>query len=252
MKKTLLVFMVFTVIHVFSQKITIEPTIKVTYDSKLQLGEKYSHYQKFILIGNSKDYYFAAGQNYLNDTKQYIPSGIDTQAISDYFEERLIRKDGVTNIYVTAVEAKLRYQEKIDLKWMLYSETKMINGIKCQMAATNKYGRRWIAYFSRDYPQSLGPYKFTGLPGLILELYDTRDDYHFTASKIEKHTKTFAFNLGEYKNFPKEKYLKAKYNMDFTMAAFDGIEGEDKRNLEKALEKLKKMYNNPLELKPLE
>lgn len=252
MKKISLLFTLLTFIQFFSQKISFEPTIKVTYDSKLQLGEKYNHHQKFILIGNSQDYYFAAGQNYLNDTRQYESKGVDTRAISDYFQERVIKKDGLTNVYITIADTKIRYQEKIDLQWVLYSETKIINGIKCQLAATNKYGRRWIAYFSKEYPQSIGPYKFTGLPGLICELYDTRDDYHFTLSRIEKQSKDFNFNLNEYKNFPKDKYLKAKYNMEFTMAKFPDMEGEDNRYFQNLLEKLKKMYNNPLELKPFE
>ncbi|AKK73252.1 hypothetical protein OK18_12090 [Chryseobacterium gallinarum] len=31
-----------------------------------------------------------------------------------------------------------------------------------------------------------GPYKFNGLPGLIMELYDTRKDYYFNVIKSEK------------------------------------------------------------------
>ncbi|EJL72976.1 hypothetical protein PMI13_01684 [Chryseobacterium populi] len=236
----------------FGQKINIETSIVVNYDASIKLGEKNRHDQKFVLIGNSQDYYFAAGQNYLNDTGQYTPKGIDTRAISDYFQERLIRKDGLTNIFISLADTKIRYQEKTDLKWVLYGETKIINGVNCQMAATNKYGRRWIAYFSKEYPQSLGPYKFTGLPGLIFELYDTRDDYHFTLTKVGKYNDDFDFNLNEFKNFPKEKYLKAKYNLEFTMARFPGMEGQDSMYFQGLLEKLKKLENNPLELKPFE
>lgn len=237
---------------VFAQKINFEPTIKVEYNSSLQLGEKNRHDQKFILIGNSQDYYFAAGQNYLNDTGQYEVKGIDTRAISDYFEERLIRSAGITNVFVTIKDSKIRYQEKVDLRWVLYSDTKMINGVKCQMAAINKYGRRWIAYFSKDYPQALGPYKFTGLPGLIFELYDTRNDYHFTAVNVEKFDDDFKFNLSEFKNYPRDKYLKAKYNLDFTVAGFPVMDSEQNKYMEGIYAKLKKMLNNPLELKPFE
>lgn len=88
------------------------------------------------------------------------------------------------------------------------------------MAATNKYGRRWITYFSKDYPLSLGPYKFTGLPGLIFELYETRDDYHFTITKIERNADEFTYNLSPYKLMSKKNYLKARYNMQYTLAAF--------------------------------
>ncbi|MDR2237293.1 MAG: GLPGLI family protein [Chryseobacterium sp.] len=252
MKKIIIVYTLLIYCFIYAQKVSFEPTIKVDYDASLQLGEKNKHTQKFILIGNSQDYYFAAGQNYLNDTGQYTPNGIDTKAISDYFRERLIRTSGVSNIFVTVVDTKIRYQEKVNLKWVLYGDTKMINGVKCQMAATNKYGRRWIAYFSKEYPQSLGPYKFTGLPGLIFELYDTRNDYHFTLTKIEKFDDNFKFDISGFKNFSKDKYLKAKYNMEYTMARFPGMEGEQGKYFQDLLEKIKKMENNPLELKPFE
>ncbi|NPA09708.1 MAG: GLPGLI family protein, partial [Chlorobi bacterium] len=68
MAKQLIFFSTFLTILSFGQKINFKPTIRVTYDSKLQLGEKYQHNQKFVLVGNSQDYYFGAAQNYLNDT----------------------------------------------------------------------------------------------------------------------------------------------------------------------------------------
>jgi GLPGLI family protein len=237
----------------FGQKIIFEPTMRVTYAARLQLGEKYNHNQKFILLGNSQDYYFAAAQNYLNDTGQYEVKGIDTRSISDYFQERLIRSNNKTTVFITIIDSKVRYEEGGLIKWVLYSDTKIINGVKCQMAATNKYGRRWIAYFSKDYPQSLGPYKFNGLPGLIFELYDIRDDYHFTLEKVEKYTDAFAFNLNEYKNYPKDKYLKAKYNLEFTLAGYPAdMDEELRKELQNAYNKKRIMYNNPLELKPFE
>lgn len=252
MKKIILLFAIFIFSTILSQKIEFNPTIKVTYDSKLQLGEKYYHNQRFVLVGNSQDYYFGAAQNYLNDTGQYESKGIDLRAISDYFQERIIRKNNKTTIYISVIDSKIRYEESEPLQWVLYSDTKIINGVKCQMAATNKYGRRWIAYFSKDYPQSLGPYKFTGLPGLIFELYDTRDDYHFTAAKVEKDSDEFTFNLSAYKLMNKKNYLQAKYNLEFTVAAFPEMDEQMRKEFEGVLMRKRKMYNNPLELKPFE
>lgn len=237
----------------FSQKINFDTTIKVTYDSQLQLGEKRRVNQKFVLISNSQDYYFGAAQNYLNDTGRYTSSGIDTKAVSDYFQERIIKSNDKITVFTRVSDAKIRYEDSQPLRWVLYSDTKVINGVKCQMAATNKYGRRWIAYFSKEYPVSVGPYKFTGLPGLIFELYDTKDDYHFTVAKIEKNLENFTFNLSNYKLLNKKDYLQVKYNMEFTLAAFPPIDDEGfRRETQNMLDKLKKMKNNPLELKPFE
>lgn len=253
MKNLFLLFTVLSFTITFSQKIEFDPTIKVTYDSRLQLGEKYYHNQRFVLVGNSQDYYFGAAQNYLNDTGQYEAKGaIDTGIISDYFQERVIRVKNKTTIYTVAMSAKIRYEESEPIQWVLYSDTKMINGIKCQMAATNKFGRRWIAYFSKDYPQSLGPYKFVGLPGLIFELYDTRNDYHFTLAKIEKNSDEFKFNLSAYKLMSKKNYLQAKYNMEFTLAGFPQMDEQMRKESQAMFDKKKIMYNNPLELKPFE
>lgn len=238
---------------IFSQKVSFNPTIKVTYDSKLQLGEKYYHNQRFVLVGNSQDYYFGAAQNYLNDTGQYEAKGaIDTRIISDYFQERIIKINSKTTVYTIAMSSKIRYEEPETIQWVLYSDTKIINGVKCQMAATNKFGRRWIAYFSKDYPQPLGPYKFTGLPGLVFELYDTRDDYHFTANKVEKNSKEFTFNLSAYKLMSKKNYLQAKYNMEFTLMGFPQMDEQMRKESQAMFDKKKVMYNNPLELKPFE
>ncbi|MDR6514892.1 GLPGLI family protein [Chryseobacterium camelliae] len=238
----------------FAQKISFIPTLKVTYDSRLQLGEKNNHNQKFILLSNAQSSYFAAARNYLNDTGQYKQTAaIDTRVISDYFQERVIKENNKISVFIRFSDAKIRYEESEPLKWVLYSDTKVINGIKCQMAATNTYGRRWIAYFSREYPISTGPYKFTGLPGLVMEVYDTRDEYHFTAVKIEKDSEEFKFNLSNYKLMSKRNYLQAQYNMRFTLAAFPPIDDENfRRETQKILDKVKIMYNNPLELKPFE
>lgn len=253
MKKIFSFFAVLLFTVILSQRIEFNANIRVTYDSKLQLGEKYYHNQRFFLVGNSQDYYFGAAQNYLNDTRQYKSIGIDTRSISDYFQERIIRTHNKTTVFTNIMDSKIRYDESDRLQWVLYSDTKIINGVKCQMAATNKYGRRWIAYFSREYTQSLGPYKFNGLPGLIFELYDIRDDYHFTATKVEKYSDEFTFNLSGYKLMNKKNYLQAKYNMEFTLAGYPADMGEElRKEMQSVYDKKKKMYNNPLELKPFE
>ncbi len=253
MKKYFCILLFYISIHGLAQKISFESTVKVTYNANLNLGEKNKKNKDFVLIGNSQNYYFAIDNIYRYDSGSYnYVGGIDTNKNSIIFNERVLKVKNKITVFTIAVDSKIRYEESEPLQWVLYSDTKIINGVKCQMATTNKFGRRWIAYFSKDYPQSLGPYKFHGLPGLIFELYDTRDDYHFTATEIEKDSDDFEYNLSPYRLMSKKNYLQARYNMGFTVAAFPDMDEEMRRQTQEILDKKKKLFNNPLELKPFE
>ena len=252
MKKVLLIIL-FITCFLHAQKVEINTTIKVTYTAKLKLGNSFQkNAETFILIGNSQNYYFGINNLYLFDSGRYIPRGIDTNTKNIIFNERIIKIDNKVTVYTVTKDSKIRYEEQEPLKWILYGDTKTVNGVKCQMAVTNRYGRRWIAYFSKEYPQIIGPYKFNGLPGLILELYDTRDDYHFTAINIEKDSEIFRYNLTPYKLLSKKNYLTARYNMEFTLAGFPQMDEEMRKQTQEIFDKKRKMFNNPMELKPFE
>ncbi|MFW6369969.1 MAG: GLPGLI family protein [Bacteroidota bacterium] len=70
--------------------------------------------------------------------------------------------------------------------WQTMDSTKTILDYPCQMAVSDFRGRRWIAWFANDIPVSDGPWKFSGLPGLIMEVYDSEKHFHFTLVGIEQ------------------------------------------------------------------
>jgi len=74
--------------------------------------------------------------------------------------------------------------------WEILPETKDILGYKCQKAKGKFRGREYIAWFSSDIPRSDGPWKFCGLPGLILAVQDTKGDFVFTCTSIENKKST--------------------------------------------------------------
>ncbi len=251
--KNLIYLVIFVSTLSFGQRVSIEPTIKVTYATHLNLGEKNIQNENFILVGNTKEFYFGIEKMYLLDSDTYkAKDGIDFNSNSVIFNQRIIKTDGKINVFAKAVDLMIRYEETEPIKWVLYGVTKTISGIKCQLATTNRFGRRWYAFFAKDYTQQIGPYKFSGLPGLILELYDIRKDYHFVATKIEKYTDDFDFNLNKFTLMSKKNYLKAKYNMEFTIAAFPPMDGPLLKETEDMYKKLRIMFNNPIELKPFE
>lgn len=69
--------------------------------------------------------------------------------------------------------------------WKFISESKKILGFDCQKATAYFGGRNWEAWYSTEVPFQDGPYKFSGLPGLIMEIYSLDGDYSFLMDGIE-------------------------------------------------------------------
>ncbi|MCD1118910.1 GLPGLI family protein [Chryseobacterium turcicum] len=77
------------------------------------------------------------------------------------------------------------------MNWKLLNDTKIDGQYTLQKATTNFGGRNWIAWFSKDVNLSEGPYKFRGLPGLIFEIEDDKNNFIFKLSKSMKLPKTY-------------------------------------------------------------
>lgn len=90
------------------------------------------------------------------------------------------------------------YEEPFEeIKWELTSETKSFDQIKCQKATARFKGRQWIAWFAPDIPFETGPWKLHGLPGLILEAYDSHKEVQFLFAGLESIKPTENEQLNE-------------------------------------------------------
>ncbi|MFT3947479.1 MAG: GLPGLI family protein [Agriterribacter sp.] len=88
-----------------------------------------------------------------------------------------------------------------NFKWELLSDTMNILGQRCLAAKTDFRGRTYIAYYSTNYSTTEGPWKFGGLPGLILDVKSTDNYIEYKAVKIiENYTgKVSIPNLNKFK-----------------------------------------------------
>lgn len=80
-----------------------------------------------------------------------------------------------------------RYSEKTDpFNWTMLPGEETVMGYVCNKAETTFRGRKWIAYYTFDIPYSYGPWKFSGLPGLILKVIDAEENFKWEAVGINK------------------------------------------------------------------
>ncbi|MGY0407965.1 MAG: GLPGLI family protein [Polaribacter sp.] len=162
--------------------------------------------------------------------------GFEKDVIKNFQKDSLIFQGDVYNV-------KYEYKEKSpNLNWQLQKTTKIILNYKVRKALINYGGRKWIAWYAEQIPISLGPYIFGNLPGLILELYDDKKNFHFLAvgmdnkqREIYKRTEKKIVEISKKKFFKAERNFYEKPELFISPGGYKGV-------------KLKKTPYNPIEL----
>lgn len=183
------------------------------------------------------------------------------------FDYRVIRRKG---------SSLLEFQERIildtygydedmtSLHWEIQPDSRVIDGYTCQKATTYYAGRDYEAWFCPEIPIPYGPYKFGGLPGLILHLYDTKRHYDFELIILRKGTERFIYaSAKKILKATKEKFnlIKRRINeswgqeLERTIGSQFTIESNGRRKTVQEMDQLgreeMKSKNNPIELKIL-
>lgn len=164
--------------------------------------------------------------------------------------------------------------------WEISEDTKEFMGYTVQKATIDFAGRSYEAWFTMEIPIPNGPYVFHGLPGLIVEIYDTQDHYHFTMLGLEKleAPKVWKFPKAEQVSKDKVNEIQKRLNdnalngsdYQYMMTKTPGVSGsiavsdgqaatmdlKNKSGQKISKEDLKRMFksnlenqNNPIELK---
>ncbi len=98
--------------------------------------------------------------------------------------------------------------------WKIGDETQTIAGYLCQNATCKFRGRDYTAWFTTDIPISNGPWKFGGLPGLILKVYDKDKQYVFECVGIENYKKKYPIQIHkvfeQFKKLDRQRLWKIK------------------------------------------
>lgn len=80
---------------------------------------------------------------------------------------------------------KYSYEDNRKFDWQIVNERKKIEEFNTQKATLSAFGRNWEAWFCIDYPFQDGPYKFHGLPGIIVKIEDKQGGHSFSLKQIK-------------------------------------------------------------------
>lgn len=82
----------------------------------------------------------------------------------------------------------LKYSDTLpSIDWrFIPNTTRNVIGYECQLAECDFGGRHYLAWFTTELPLPYGPYKFGGLPGLILQMQDSEAQFVWTAKGFER------------------------------------------------------------------
>lgn len=163
--------------------------VKVQYNYNLKMGGAGTEYAvKSILTFNNKESVYEIDHTHSLDNEKSVFYGDNTIY--------KIKSNSNDFVYKNYEEKTLYYKERIGFKkfyikdslntidWNLTANKKEILGYKCQEATAAYKGRNYIAYFTNEISGSNGPWRFNGLPGLILEIYDVDNVFKISATDI--------------------------------------------------------------------
>ena len=167
-----------------------------------------------------------------------------------------------TSLHNRLLVDKYRVADERPINWKISSEKQKIGDFNTQKAETDFAGRHWIAWFTTEIPIQDGPYKFRGLPGLIVKLEDQTKSHVFNLQGIKNidtipvdifDSKEIAVNLKQYdklikdyENDPTKGYKQMQVG-NITLNMNEGTAKHMKEQEQRHKERIKK-DNNRIEL----
>lgn len=104
--------------------------------------------------------------------------------------------------------------------WRIEDEWKEVCGYRVRKAVCSFRGRDYEAWFAPGLPVSDGPWKFSGLPGLILEVYDIPCEYRYVLIGLRQVRRPIGVPEENYLETTLEKFYKTKKIAERDPAAY--------------------------------
>ncbi|WP_159475978.1 GLPGLI family protein [Chryseobacterium sp. 18068] len=139
-------------------------------------GSKYYGQEKFVADSTSQadlERQLKLSPNSISISRNDKPGMISYKVTKQY-------PDFKTHLFTRISNDSYKIEEDKKPEWKILPEKQKIGEYNAQKATTKYGGREWTAWFSTDLPFQDGPYKFYGLPGLIVKIEDKTGSHSLT------------------------------------------------------------------------
>ncbi len=191
----------------------------------LQIGKKHVKYASYFMAVSDSTYKEYSINRPKNTGSVFAQTngGKHKSYWSEYqYDEIFINNGKLTEYAIMSLNLGPQncwYSEDYPMqKWTLCNETSTILSYKCQKAICRWRGRDYEAWFTTEIPARYGPWKFGGLPGLIIKIQDSRKEYTFECVKVEQAKRPIIqYDHSHLKEVKRENMLKLqkKINQDW-------------------------------------
>lgn len=116
-------------------------------------------------------------------------SGNPERTIRMGFDRPLYKRTDINKFYMETPQPQKVFEVEDTLpkfNWNMTKDVRTIKGYMCQKAIVSWKGRDYNVWFCSKLPYNNGPWKFSGLPGLILEIEDKKKEVLWNALKVEE------------------------------------------------------------------
>jgi GLPGLI family protein len=208
-----------------------------SYQMKPDAGKKDSVITDYMNLDTDgmKSYFYNAAK-YEKDSAYAVTRNFRDLLQAKSYDQNLsyiVQKDygkKEINFYDQFKTIRLVIPENEVPKWKIEKEFIKINGISCQKATARYKGRVWEAWFSKEYPINDGPYKFSGLPGIVVSIKDSENDHAFNLIQIKKINKIFSLLPKSVKKMTFTEYKKIMRDYTFNSEDIENMSVNKQEN----------------------
>lgn len=183
------------------------------YNSILQIGASQAKFQDYTAF--QSDSVKQAQPDNAELQKEY-----DIQVLKNpnYFDQTVYQNlpQGKMTLLSVITPDYYVYAEDLNaISWTWTEDTDTVCGYPCRKATGTYGGRTWTAWYATDIPVSFGPWKLAGLPGLILEAYDSENIHRFSAISFRKAKSAIRpLEADNALTITRDKFVKAKNHFE--------------------------------------